>query len=140
MAVEFLKRSIFQRIFGLSATVKPADSQSWHFSAGKLTIDMTRAPELKETGAALRFEGKNLPKRVLVMSEDGRTFHAFHNRCTHMGHRRLDPVPGTATIQCCSVGKSTYDLSGKNIFGPAPNSIEVFAVEMSGEKMTVTLD
>lgn len=140
MEIKFLKRNFFQRILGLPATPKPADDQCWRFAEGKLTIDMARTPELKAAGGALRFEGKNLPKRVLVITEDGQTFHAFHNRCTHAGHRRLDPVPGMAAVQCCSVGKSTYDLSGKNIFGPAPESIKVFFAEVSEDQLIVTVE
>src|SRR5512136_3298492 len=108
MTVKFLNRSLLQRLFGLPATGMPQDPQCWTFSGGKIQIDLARAPELKAPGGALRLEGGRLPRRVLVVrAEDGR-FHAFHNRCTHLGHRRLDPVPGTGTVQCCSVNKSTY--------------------------------
>ena len=46
--------------------------------------------------------------RTLVVHGDDGTFHAFANRCRHMG-RRLDPVPGTETVQCCSV---IFGISG----------------------------
>lgn len=140
MQIKFTNRNFFQRIFGLPATAKPADDQSWRFSDGKLIIDLAKTPELRDKGAALRYEGKNLPKRVLVVVENERTFHAFHNRCTHVGHRRLDPVPGMAAVQCCSVGKSTYDFSGKNIFGPAPEDIKVFGTELSEDQLIVSVD
>ena len=92
MTIKFLNRSFFQRIFGLPATQKPLDPQCWSFSDGKITIDLKRATELKKPGGALRLEGNGLPMRVLVIRGDDGKFHAFHNRCTHMGHRRLDPV------------------------------------------------
>ena len=107
MTVQFLNRGFFQRIFGLPATQKPLDPQCWSFSDGKIMIDLKRATELKKPGGALRLEGGELSMRVLVIRGDDGKFHAFLNRCTHIGHRRLDPVLGTGSIQCCSVGKST---------------------------------
>jgi nitrite reductase/ring-hydroxylating ferredoxin subunit len=139
MAVKFLKRNIFQRIFGIPATSKPQDPQCWSYTDGKLTIDLQKAPELSSSGGALRLEGGNLPVRLLVVfGEDGQ-FHAFQNRCTHLGHRRLDPVPGTSTVQCCSVNKSTYEYNGEKIHGPAPEPVTTYPAEVDGETLVVTL-
>ncbi|MGD9212241.1 MAG: Rieske 2Fe-2S domain-containing protein [Desulfobacteraceae bacterium] len=139
MQIKYVKRNFFQRLLGISATVKPADPNCWKYSKGMLSIDLTKAPELFEKEGALRFEGKDLPKRVLIIADDKQKYHAFHNRCTHAGHRRLDPVPGTKTVQCCSVGKSTYDLTGKNIFGPAPAPIETFTVTQTEKHLTISI-
>ena len=75
--------------------------------------------------------------RVLVIRGDDGKFHAFRNRCTHIGHRRLDPVPETGTVQCCSVGKSTYTYDGKKIYGPPTGSIKTFKVEVEGDRLIV---
>jgi len=139
MEIQFLKRNIFQRILGLPKTSKPANPDCWHYFEGKLTIDLSKAPELKNKGSAIRLEGNHLPVRILVMTGDDGNYHAFHNRCTHLGHRRLDPVPGTGTVQCCSVNKSTYDLNGKNLYGPAPEPIQVFPVDGDGEHLTIMI-
>ena len=88
----------------------------------------------------MRFEGGGLPCRVLVVRGDDDVFRAFQNRCTHLGHRRLDPVPGTNYVQCCSVGRSTYDPEGKNIFGPAPGPIISYRTELAGDRLVVTVD
>jgi len=95
--------------------------------------------ELKTPGGAIRFEGKSLPKRVLVVCGEDGEYRAFHNRCTHFGHRRLDPVPGTDTVQCCSVNKSTYDSGGNKIFGPTPHPITRYPVEKDQEKLIVSI-
>jgi len=102
-------------------------------------IDLNRAMELRKPGGALRLEGGELPIRVLVIRGDDGKFHAFHNRCTHIGHRRLDPVPGNGTIQCCSVGKSTYTYDGKKVYGLPTGSIKTFKVEAEGDRLTVSL-
>lgn len=139
MAVKFLNRNFFQRLLGLPATSKPLDPQCWTFSDGKITIDLKRATELKKPGGALRLEGDELAMRVLVIRGDDGKFHAFQNRCTHIGHRRLDPVLGTGTVQCCSVNKSTYTYDGKKIYGPPTGAIKTFKVEVEGDRLTVFL-
>lgn len=131
MTVTFLQRSIWQRVFGLSATHKPQDENGWHYDAGRLAIDLGKTPELTRPGTAVRFEGKNLPVRVLVVFGEDEQYRACHNRCTHMGHRRLDYVPGTETVQCCSVNKSTYTFDGAKIYGPNPSPIDTYPVELT---------
>lgn len=139
MAIKFLNRGFFQRIFGLPATPKPIDQQCWSFSDGKVQIDLNRARELDKSGGALRVESGGLPMRVLVVRGDDGVYYAFHNRCAHIGHRRLDPVPGTGTVQCCSVGKSTYTYDGKKVYGPSTGSIGTFKVKLDGERLIVFL-
>ncbi len=139
MDIKILKRNIFQRILGISATAKPKIDSCWHYADGKLTIDLSKASELKASGGAARFEGNNLPVRVLVVYGEDGEYRAFQNRCTHFGHRRLDPVPGTSTVQCCSINKSTYDSDGKNIFGPAPRPGTRYPVEKDQEKLIVSV-
>ena len=131
-----LKRNVFSRGFGWCATKGPCDGKCWSFADGELTLDLTKVPELSGTGTAIRIEGPALPKRVLIVHGDDDAFHAFHNCCTH-GKRRLDPVPGAGTVQCCSMGISTYDYNGQIFERPDQGNIEVFEVEVQGEKLVV---
>lgn len=139
VTVKFIKRSIFQRILGIPATAKPGSSDCWEYSDGRLTVDLGRATELDSPGGALRLEGGSLPHRVLVVHGRDGELRAYHNRCTHLGHRRLDPVPGTDTVQCCSINKSTYDPDGNTIFGPAPRPVRRFPVERDENTLIVLL-
>ncbi len=139
MNIQFLERGFFQRVFGIPATPKPQAPDGWTYADGKLTIDLKKAKELKKPGGALRFEGGNLPERVLVVFGKDKKYRAYQNRCTHIGHRRLDPVPGTGTVQCCSISKSTYDADGNNIYGPAPGPVATYPVELKGNQLTLTL-
>ena len=139
MTVKFLQRSIWQRIFGISATDKPQDESSWHYESGQLTISLDRIPELTRSGTAVRFEGKSLPARVLVVFGEDKQYQAFHNRCTHFGHRRLDYVPGTETVQCCSVNKSTYTFDGNKIHGPDPRPIHTYPVDVDEGELRIKI-
>ena len=107
--IKFLKRNFFLRIFGICATREPSDTECWRFADNVITVELSRAPELAEPGGAIRLEGKNLPERILVVHGEDGEYHAFLNKCVH-GKRRLDPVPGTYTVQCCSVGKSNWEI------------------------------
>ncbi|MBU0946548.1 MAG: Rieske 2Fe-2S domain-containing protein [Proteobacteria bacterium] len=139
MDCKFVKRSFFQRVFGVSETKKPTVANCWEYEDGKLVINLHEASELRTPGGAIRFEGGNLPVRVLVVCGEGGEYRAYRNQCTHFGHRRLDPVPGTNTVQCCSINKSTFDSSGNTIFGPAPHSIHCYPVEKDQEKLIVLI-
>ena len=95
-------------------------------------------PELVNKGSAVRLDGKGLGVSVLVVHGDDGEFHAFENRCTH-GKRALDPVPGTETVQCCSVGTSTFNYDGSLIEGPAKGPLTVYKVDRAGETLSVTV-
>lgn len=133
-------RNIVQRIFGIPATPRPANPDCWSYSQGILHIDLEKAPELQAREGAMRLEGGNLPLRVLVFCDKEGSYHALHNRCSHMGHRRLDPWPENATVHCCSVSKSAFDLKGNNISGPAPEPIRTFPVTPEEGRLSIRLE
>ncbi len=134
-----LKRNIFQRIFGIPATRTPLDSDCWSFADGVVTVDIEKAPELKKDGGALRLEGNGLPERVLVYKGDDGKFRAVKNRCTHIGHRRLDPAPGQNYVQCCSVLGSKFEHGGDRISGPARHPITIYETEQEGNIIKISL-
>lgn len=138
MEVKTLKRGFFQRLFGISASKPPRDAGCWSVTDHKLVIDLDRAVELSEPGVGIRLEGDNLGKRVLVFKTGEGKYYAFYNACGHAG-RRLDPVPGTDTVQCCSVGKSTYNLNGEVLSGSSTKSVEPLEVEETDGKLIVHL-
>ncbi|MBF0450162.1 MAG: Rieske 2Fe-2S domain-containing protein [Candidatus Magnetomorum sp.] len=135
---ETLQRNIFQRLLGLSATSKPLDDQCWTFSDGKIEINLNLAKELTAIGGAVRLEKKQLPENILVIHGTDDKYYAFNNKCKHMG-RRMDPVPGTQTIQCCSIGKTTYDYDGKAISGSGKGKLCKYPVEKSLDRLVIRL-
>lgn len=138
METKTLKRNIFQRLFGLCATNPPSDGGCWIFEDGKVIVDLQRAPELAEAYGAIRLEEKGLPERVLVFQGGDGQYYAFKNSCTH-GNRRLDPIPGTNQVQCCSIGKSIFDYSGKIISGSAERDIQTYSASLEENRLVITL-
>ena len=130
---------IFKRIFGICETKQPENQDCWKYLNNTVEIDLSKTPELHEKDSAIRLEGNGLPNRILVVRNGDDQYHAFENRCTHYG-RRLDPLPGQPMLQCCSIGKSTFNFSGSNISGPGKGNIQSYPVEKSGEMLLVRLD
>lgn len=132
------RRNIFQRIFGICATKQPLDEGCWTIENGKIILDLARAPELAGRNGAIRLEGKALSARVLVIKGDDDEYRAFRNRCPH-GGRRLDIVPGAGQVQCCSIGKSTFNYGGNRISGAAKGDLATYMVTVEDGKLLIAL-
>ena len=138
MAYKSLKRNIFQRIFGISATKPPKDPSCWSLDGNKVTVDLGRATELSSPGGSIRLEGQGVPHRLMIFHGDDGEYHAFRNHCGHAG-RRLDPVPGEKTVQCCSINHATYDYEGKKLEGPGKKPMAQYPVQHEEGKIVVEL-
>ncbi|ANT64390.1 MULTISPECIES: Rieske 2Fe-2S domain-containing protein [Prosthecochloris] len=138
MTVKKLDRNFLQRLLGIPATSKPQDAGCWAFRDGIVSLDLAKAGELSAPGGAMRLDGKGLPYPLLVAkSKDGK-LHAFKNVCTH-GKRALDPVPGTDTVQCCSIGTSTFRYDGTLVEGPAKGPLKVHDVKVNGQSAEIRI-
>ena len=135
---KMLKRGFFNRLFGKPATGEPQDPDCWRYEENNIIIDLGKAQELSKPGGAIRLEDIKIPQRVVVIHGDDGKFHAFQNKCQHAG-RRIDPVPGALTVQCCSVNKVTYDYNGKVLKGPAKEPLKVFPVELKEEELIISI-
>ena len=133
-----LRRSLLQRILGRPATRPPADPGCVVVTDFEVVIDLNRAPELDHPGGAIRLEGGAMPERILVYRADDGRLRAVRNRCTH-GGRRLDPVPGERCVQCCSLGHSTFDGSGRVVGGPAKAPLDVYWTRVEDGKLRVLI-
>lgn len=139
MVKEGPKRNIFQRLFGICATPKPKDESSYCQNNGDLIVDLSRTPELGKPDSALRFEDDDLPIRILVVHGNDGEFYAFENACSH-AKRRLDPIPGSDHVRCCSMGRSTFDYEGNVIGGSAESPIKKLEVNRDGNMLRIGMN
>lgn len=130
---------LWRRILGRCLTREAADRSCWSYAEGQLTVNLERVPELAGRGSGVRIEGGGLPARILLVRGDDGELYAFRNACTHAG-RRLDPVPGAGTIQCCSVGKSTFDYRGARLKGSGKADVTAYPVAASGQLAVIALE
>ena len=132
-------RGFLDRLRGIPMTQLPMIEGAWEYIEGVLILEMTKLPELEELGGAVRIEGETLTEPILVvLGEDG-NYYAFKNACTHAG-RKIDPVAGTMTLECCSVSGSTYDYQGSVLSGPANGSLTSYPLELADGKLKISLD
>ena len=125
-----------KRMLCISMSPQPGDAACYAVTGDTVEIDLSRAPELKAPGGALRLEGGKLPDRILVVhGVDGR-FRAFRNRCA-CAVFRVDPVPGEEKIRCCTLMQSTYDYTGKRLSGSAREDLDVLNVAAFPDRLSI---
>ena len=132
-------RSILDRLAGNPLTDLPQDSGAWTYQNDELTLDLTRLPELDTLGGAVRIEGEVLTDPVLVFLGEDDTFYAFKNACTH-GGRKIDPITGTMTLECCSMSGSRYDYAGNVLSGPAKGPLTAYPIALEGGLLRINLN
>jgi len=128
MSEKTLQRNIFQRILGICKTQQPKDPGCWTLEKSQVVVDLSRVPELAEPDSAIRLELPTFPNRVLVIHTFSGKYYAFRNRCSH-GKRRMDLIPGTEQVQCCSLGKSIFSKEGKMVSGAAKKPVHAYHVK-----------
>jgi Rieske Fe-S protein len=119
-------------------TELPQIEDAWIYEAGALTLDMTRLPELDAMGGAVRIEGDILTDPILVFQGDDGEFYALKNVCTHAG-RKIDPIAGTMTLECCSASQSTYDYQGNVLSGPAERPLTIYPVTLENDQLIIQI-
>jgi nitrite reductase/ring-hydroxylating ferredoxin subunit len=128
--------SFWKSVFGICET--PVQEAGWLVTDGAVFVDLEKIPALREPGAAVRLEDPSLPDRLLILHGRDGEYHAYVNRCTHMG-RRLDPGGPGAALRCCSVSHSEFARDGQPAKGPARKPVTVLPVRREGNRLRVAL-
>jgi cytochrome b6-f complex iron-sulfur subunit len=127
----------FKAVAGICRT-NPLGDHLWEFDGNRATVKIDQVAELQSPGGAVFLQGKGLKQPVLIVRGNEGGFHAFANRCTHMG-RKLDPVPGEPVLRCCSVSHSTFDYHGQKLTGPAKGPVTVYHSEVQEGGLVITV-
>jgi nitrite reductase/ring-hydroxylating ferredoxin subunit len=130
--------SIIKAILGVCET-RSLSSNFWNIEEGNVRVSISQMHDILHKGEAVHLKGKGLAKSVLLYRTEDDHYLAFANCCTHIGHRRLDPVPGQSKLRCCSVNHSTFDLEGRPLSGPAKKPLTRHVVEKRGEDILIRL-
>ena len=133
------ERKAFDRLRGIPLTDLPQIDGAWTLQENNLVIDLAKLPELDELGGAVRIEGDVLTQPVMVFLGEDSDYYAIENVCPHAG-RKIDPIVGTMTLECCSVSSSTFDYAGNVLAGPAEASLKLYDVAVSDEQLFISLN
>jgi len=92
-----------------------------------------KSAEMKpNSGKIFRFGSR---PGLLILNNDG-TYRALSATCTHLGCT----VQYRADLReiWCACHNGIYDLNGRNISGPPPRPLDVFAVHLRGDDIVVS--
>jgi len=126
------------RFRGIPQTKLPQIEGAWELTGDRLEIDLAKLPELDSLGGAVRIEGSALPEPILVVMGNDGEYHAYANRCSH-GGRMIDPAEASNTLECCSVSRSTFDIQGNVLSGPAEGPLTTYSVATEGSYLVIEL-
>jgi cytochrome b6-f complex iron-sulfur subunit len=134
--------NFFKSLLGICET-KSLNPELWSVEDGKAVVKLSEMPELCEKGKGVYLKGQGLPRSILILRTENDQYLAYTNRCTHVGHRKLDPVPGPEpdkpVLRCCSISHSTFDCEGNRLTGPARDPVARHEVERRDGDLAITV-
>lgn len=105
-------------------------------NAKKLGIKLDSVPALKKVGGSVivKLNGK----QIMLIRVSDKSIKALSPTCTHqqcfVGYN-----PGKKRLDCKCHG-SSFDLTGKVLFGPAPKSLPSYSASLDGNRIIVTVN
>lgn len=122
--------NLIKSLMGICETV-PLRHDLWSVEGTQVRVRLSQVPELCMKGEGVYLKGQGLHKSILIVRTEDDQHLAFTNRCTHLMHRKLDPIRGQTVLRCCSMRHSLFDYEGIRLTGPAEHSLKRHEVEMS---------
>ena len=127
----------FKALAGICET-RPLDQALWRVEGDQAVVLLAGASQYLPQGGAVRLEGPEVGKPVLLMRSADGDYRAYVNKCTHAG-RRVDPAQDGRGLRCCSLSHSTFDLEGAKQSGPAKGNLTVLPVSHESGELRITL-
>ena len=125
-------------LMGICET-KPLDPALWTVEGDKARLQVVGRAEVLPKGGGVYIQGLGLDRPLLVIRTEDDNYLAFTNRCTHIGHRKLDHLPEGRMLRCCSLFHSTFDYDGRRVSGPATEALTRHQVSVDGTELVVKL-
>ena len=125
--------SFFKAIFGICNSPK-LDESLWRYEGGSIFLDEIAFDKQNVVGVYMK--GQCLPDPVLLYRGDDGVLRAARNVCPH-AKRKIDPLPGSSKLRCCSVSHSDFGYDGKKINGPANDNLVVYSVKSENGKIQI---
>jgi Rieske Fe-S protein len=112
--------------------------KSVEFAAGRIIVDLRRAPELRRTGAAFAIVDQNRKINLILAHAEHHRYVALDRACTHNGamctyNRKRQ------TFQCTSLNHAEYDLRGTLLHGRTHGNLRAYEVDTREPLLTIWL-
>jgi len=128
--------SFFKALCGICYSPK-LDNSLWQYQDG--TLLLKREDYEKQNSMGVYMTGGGLPNPVLLFRGNDGVLYAIKNVCSHM-RRKIDPVPGSNTLRCCSVMHSSFDYSGRKLSGPANKDLVAYDLSQKGHDILIKVN
>jgi cytochrome b6-f complex iron-sulfur subunit len=134
---DFLKRAF--ALWGLISAVPVVGMLAQYLTPGKAattreTVMVGKTDDIPaDTPKIFRFN----KEPVVVLLNPAGQYKAFSARCTHLGCVVQFQTEGGPHFGCNCHG-SQFDMSGKNVAGPAPRPLAPFRVNLDGKSIYLT--
>ena len=123
-------------------TLPEAPSDAVKFETDMVVVDLSRVPELKRTGGALKIVDSGRKLQILIARPAKDRFVALDQKCTH-GGGALTYVHRHQHLYCTCWGHSKFALDGSVIRWPnsqTPRPLRAYKVERRGGRLYVRME
>jgi hypothetical protein len=103
-----------------------------------LKVDLTKVPQLKKPGGAVKFIDSRTRYRLIIARVTETQFAAGYLNCPYR-QTELEYDPKRKVFACPSVGKSVFKLNGEKLSGAANRTLPVYQTSVEGNTLTILL-
>ncbi|HNU28770.1 MAG TPA: Rieske 2Fe-2S domain-containing protein [Sedimentisphaerales bacterium] len=114
------------------------EPESLTFGPGGLTIDLLRAPSLREVGSAAYLVHRDKPLQLIVVHADKLLYCVLSRLCTH-GGQVVSYNRQRGVLQCNGFNHSIFDLNGSVLKGPAEKPLRAYPVVFVENALVVSI-
>lgn len=114
------------------------EPESVTYGPGGLTIDLLKAPSLKEVGNAAYLVNEAKSLQLIVVRPEKQVYCVLSRLCTH-GGQVISYNRERGMLQCNNYNHAIFLLDGRVWKGPAEKPLKAYPVVLVAEALVVTL-
>jgi Rieske Fe-S protein len=114
------------------------EPESVTFGPGGLTIDLRKAPSLREVGNAAYVARKDKSLDLIVVHAETNRYCVLSRLCTH-GGQVVSFNRERGMLQCNNFNHSLFDLNGRVWKGPAEKPLKSYPVVLVEEALVISI-
>jgi Rieske Fe-S protein len=114
------------------------EPESLTFGPGGLTIDLLKAPSLREVGSAAYIVHKDKSLQLIVVHAEKHRYCVLSRLCTH-GGQVVSYNRQRGMLQCNNFNHALFDLNGSVWKGPAEKPLKAYSVVFVEDALVVSI-
>jgi Rieske Fe-S protein len=114
------------------------EPESVTYGPGGLTIDLLKAPSLREVGSAAYVVNEAKSLQLIVVHAEKQVYCVLSRLCTH-GGQVVSYNGQRRVLQCNNFNHSIFDLDGRVWKGPAEKPLRAYSVVLVEEALVISV-